>query len=165
MILCDLGSSEYIIVAGESRVKELLELGYPQDYKIPALLGDFGDRNALHEGTISLDHAAELHVLLDSPKKQRRFLAEVIERGLSVKAARTRARELSGEGENWIIRPGEVWVSKEAKVAVYPSGKGYKVDFSFTTPEDFERIVTVLRNRLNGDAAAQLFCKLISWNW
>jgi hypothetical protein len=35
---------------------------------------------------------------------------------------------LLGDGSGWIIKPGEVWVSKKAKLAVYPSGKGYKVN-------------------------------------
>jgi ParB family chromosome partitioning protein len=214
VILRDIGSSEYIIVAGESRVKALLELGYPPNYKVPALLGDFDDRkaleyglidnyvrapitayeealvvrslvsyydmsqrdiadklgkteqhisrllsvfdlveevqNALHEGRITLGHAVEIHALLDSPKKQRKLLSEITERGLNVKTTRTRVRELLGEGEDWIIRPGEVWVSKEARVSIHPSGKGYKVDFSFATADEFDKIVTVLRNRLNG---------------
>lgn len=89
VILRDSGSSEYIIAAGESRVKALIELGHPSDYKVPALLGDFDDRkaleyglveearNALYEGTISLGPAAELHVLLDSPKKQHRRIRKL----------------------------------------------------------------------------------------
>jgi len=43
-------------------------------------------------------------------------------------------------------------VSKHAKVSVYPSARGYKVDFSFTTAEEFARIVTILQNRLNAGA-------------
>ena len=213
LILRDLGGSEYIIVAGESRAKALSELGYPPNYRVPALVGEFDDAAALeyglvdnyvraplsayeealvvrslveyyeksqkelaeklgkspqhisrllavfelveevgellHEGAISLAHAAELVPLKDSPRLQRQLIEEIMERGLNVKATRVRVRELFGDGAGWIIEPGEVWVSKDAKVAVYPSGKGYKVDFSFSTAEEFERIFTVLRNRLS----------------
>ena len=215
LILRDLGGSEYIIIAGESRVKALLELGYPPNYQVPALVGTFDDREsleyglldnyvraplsayeealvvrslieyyqmsqneialklgknkqhisrllsvfdlidevqeALHGGRITLGHAVEFTQLRDSPKKQKRLLSEITERGLSVKASRTRVQELLGEGKHWIIEPGEVWVSKEAKVAVFPSSGGYKVDFSFSTSEEFEKIVTVLRNRMSAD--------------
>jgi ParB family chromosome partitioning protein len=213
LILRDLGGTEYIIVAGESRAKALSNLGYPPDYRVPALVGQFDDAAALeyglvenyvraplsayeealvvralveyygksqkelakklgksqqhlcrllalfelveevgqllHEGAISLAHAAELVPLKDAPHLQRRVLEELLEQGLNVKATRVRVRELLGDGAGWIIEPGEVWVSKDARVSVYPSGKGYKVDFSFSTTEEFDRIVTVLRNRLS----------------
>ena len=212
LILRDLGGAEYIVVAGESRVKALTELGYRPDYEVPALIGQFDDgaalsyglienyvrsplsayeealvlralvkyygmsqrqmaerlgkgethvsrllavfdldeevRTALHEGRITLGHATELLALKDAPELQRQALAEIIERGLSVMMLRTRVRELLGEAEGWIIEPGELWVSKAARVAVHPAGRGYKVDFSFTTADEFESIVSYLRNRL-----------------
>lgn len=212
LILRDLGGSEYIIVAGESRVKALGELGYRPDYKVPALIGDFDDRTALeyglvenyvrtplsayeealvvrslveyyqmsqrevaerlgkteqhisrllgvfelveevrtalHEGEITLGLAVELQALKAQPDLQRQMLSEIRAQGLSVKAARTRIRELLGEGGDWIIKPGELWVSKESRVEVHPSGKGFKVDFSFTTAEEFDKIVAFLRNRM-----------------
>jgi len=213
LILRDLGGTEYIIVAGESRAKALHDLGYPPNYEVPALIGEFDDGTALefglvdnyvraslsayeealvvrslieyyemsqrevaqkigknehhvsrllsvfdqveevgqllYEGAITLAHAAELVPLKDAPQLQRRVLQEILARGLNVKATRVRVRELLGDGAGWIIKPGEVWVSKEAKVSVYPSGKGYKVDFSFTTTEEFDQIFTVLKNRLS----------------
>ena len=214
LILRDLGGSEYIIVAGESRAKALLDLGYPPNYEVPALVGEFDDgtaleyglvdnyvraplsayeealvvrslveyygmsqrkiarklgktdqhvsrllsvfelieevRRALHEGEITLGHAVELGPLRDAPHSQKQLLSEITERGMSVKATRTRVRELLGEGDEWIIRPGEVWVSSDAKVSIHPSSRGYKVDFSFSTAEEFARIVTVLQNRVSG---------------
>lgn len=216
LILRDLGGREYIIVAGESRAKALRSLGYPPDYEVPALIGDFDDgqaleyglvdnyvraplstfeealvvrslmryyemsqraialklgkteqhicrllavfeldnevQQALHDGEITLGHAAELAPLKGAPEQQRRLLAEIGERSLSVRATRTRVRELTGEGESWIIHPGEVWVSKHAKVSVYPGARGYKVDFSFTTADEFDRILTILQNRLSAAA-------------
>lgn len=213
VILRGLGGSEYIIVAGESRVKALGELGYPPDYLVPALIGEFDDRTALeyglienyvrnslsayeealvvrslmqyyglsqrqmserlgkgeqhisrllavfdlveevrkalHEGAITLGHAVEIHALKAFPARQRKILSEILNQGMSVKAVRTRVRELLGEGDDWLIRPGELWVSKNARVAVHPAGKGYKVDFSFVTTDDFNKIVAFLRNRLN----------------
>jgi ParB family chromosome partitioning protein len=213
LILRDLGGREYIVVAGESRVRALLDLGYPPNYEVPALIGEFDDgqaleyglvdnyvraplsayeealvvqslisyyevsqrqialklgkteqhicrllavfdlieevRRALHEGEITLGHAVEFTPLKDAPEQQRRLLAEIGERSLSVRATRTRVRELTGEGGNWIIHPGEVWVSKHAKVSVYPGARGYQVDFSFTTADEFASILTVLQNRLS----------------
>ena len=212
LILRDLGGTEYIVVAGESRVKALTELGYRPDYEVPALIGEFDDRTALtyglienyvrsplsayeealvvralvmyygmsqrqvaerlgkgevhisrllavfdlveevrtalHEGHFNLGHAAELLPLKDAPELQRQALAEILERGLSVMMLRTRVRELLGEAEEWIIEPGEMWVSKASRVSVHPSGSGYKVDFSFTTADEFDTIVAFLRNRL-----------------
>ncbi len=105
-------------------------------------------RTALHEGRINLGHAAELLPLKDAPELQRQVLTEILERGLSVKMLRTRVRELLGEATEWIIEPGELWVSKAARVAVHPAGSGYKVDFSFTTADEFDTIVNFLRKRL-----------------
>lgn len=219
LILRELGGREYIVVAGESRVQALLELGYPPDYRVPALVGEFDDgqalecglvenyvraplsayeealvvrslidyyggsqsaiarklgkseqhisrllgvfelteevQRALHEGEISLGHAVEFAPLRETPELQRQLLTEIGERALSVRAVRTRVRELLGEDENWIMRPGEVWVSKQAKLAVYPRSGGYKVDFSFTTAEEFASILTILHNRLSAEAGTQ----------
>ena len=103
---------------------------------------------ALHEGRISLAHARELYALRDSPHNQRLILNEIIRRRLSVKETRTRIRELTGEGKGWIIQPGDIKLSKNAKVSVHPAAKGYKVNFSFTSEEEFEQAISYLQNRL-----------------
>src|SRR6056297_1157494 len=188
LILRDLGGTEYIVVAGESRVKALTYglienyvrsplSAYEEALVVRALVKYYGMsqrqvaerlgkgkahisrllavfdlleevRTAMHEGRINLGHAAELLPVKDTPKLQRQALSEILERGLSVMMLRTRVRELLGESEGWIIEPGEMWVSKAARVAVHPAGRGYKVDFSFTTAAEFDTIVTYLRNRL-----------------
>ncbi len=212
IIVRDLGNSNYEVVAGESRVQALSELGYAPDYEIPCLVGNFDDKTALeyglienyvrnpitpyeealvirslvnyykmsqrevasklgkseqhishvlsvfslieevtqalHEGRISLAHARELYALRDSPHNQRLILNEIILRRLSVKETRTRIRELTGEGRGWIIQPGETKLSKDAKVSVHPAAKGYKVNFTFNTEEEFEQALSYLRNRI-----------------
>jgi ParB family chromosome partitioning protein len=217
VIVRELGGSEYIVVAGESRVRALMALGRPPDHPVPCLIGEFDDRNALeyalvenyvrspltpyeealtvrtlteryrlrqrdlaarlgrseqhlsrlfaifslceelrlalHSREISLAHAQELLPLRNSPALQKQLLGEITTRSLSVKALRTRVRELLGEGGQWLIAPGEVWLTERAKVAIHPAAKGYTVDFSFSTAEEFERILKLLRDRMTGQAA------------
>ncbi|SRR6056297_144532 len=212
IIARDLGGSEFVVVAGESRVQAMIELGYPLNYEVPCLVGVFDDKTALeyglienyvrnpltpyeealvirslveyynltqrevaaklgkteqyishvlsvfnliddvkqalHEGKITLGHARELYVLRNSKANQRLMLKEIISRGLNVKATRTRIREFLGEGKEWIIEPGEVWLSKRAKVVINPAREGYKVDFSFSNTEEFEQVVAFLRGRM-----------------
>ncbi len=212
IIVRELGGSEYVVVAGESRVQALTELGYPPDYEVPCLVGAFDDKTAmeyglienyvrnplspyeealvirslvkyyelsqrevaaklgksehhishvlsvfelieevqqaLHEGKITLGHARELYALRSSKANQRLILKEIIRQGLSVKATRTRVREFLGQGKQWIIEPGEVWLSKKAKVAIHPASGGYNVNFTFSNPEEFEKVFSFLRNRL-----------------
>lgn len=52
LILRDLSGTEYIIVAGESRAKALSDLGYPPNYRVPALVGEFDDATALEYGLV-----------------------------------------------------------------------------------------------------------------
>src|SRR6056297_468105 len=52
IIVRDLGGSESVVVAGESRVQALNELGYPPDYELPCLVGQFDDKTALEYGLI-----------------------------------------------------------------------------------------------------------------
>jgi ParB family chromosome partitioning protein len=52
IIVRDLGDDEYVVVAGESRVKALSELGYAPDYEVPCLVGRFDDKKALEYGLI-----------------------------------------------------------------------------------------------------------------
>jgi len=212
IIVRDLGGSEYVVVAGESRVQALSELGYPSDYELPCLVGQFDDKTALeyglienyvrnpltpyeealvirslvsyyeltqrqvaaklgkspqhishvlsvfeltdevtqalHEGRITLGHARELYALRDSKPNQLLILKEILRWGLSVKATRTRIQQLIGAGKDWIIEPGEVWLSKRAKVRVHPAAEGYKVDFTFSNVEELEQVVEFLRGRL-----------------
>ncbi len=212
IIVRDLGGAEYVVVAGESRVQALSELGYPPDYQVPCLIGEFDDKTAmeyglienyvrnpltpyeealvmrslvsyygltqreiaaklgkspqhishvlsvfelidevteaLHEGRITLGHARELYALRDSKPNQRLILKEILRWGLSVKATRTRIQQLIGAGKDWIIEPGEVWLSKQAKVNVHPTGDKYKVDFTFSNVEELEQVVEFLRGRL-----------------
>ncbi len=212
LIVRDLGGDEYVVVAGESRVQALTELGYPPDYEVPCLVGRFDDQTALeyglienyvrnpltayeealvirslvryyklsqrevasklgkseqhishvlsifdlteevqqalHEGSITLAHARELKALRDSKANQRLILREITMRGLSVKATRTRIQELMGEGKRWIIDPGENRISEQSKVRVHPASGGYKVDFTFSTTEEFEEAIEYLRSRL-----------------
>ena len=212
IIVRDLGGAEYVVVAGESRVQALSELGYPPDFEVPCLIGEFDDKTAmeyglienyvrnpltpyeealvmrslvsyygltqreiaaklgkspqhishvlsvfelidevtgaLHEGRITLGHARELYALRDSKPNQRLILKEILRWGLSVKATRTRIQQLIGAGKDWIIEPGEVWLSKQAKVNVHPAGDKYKVDFTFSNVEELEQVVEFLRGRL-----------------
>lgn len=105
-------------------------------------------QGALHEGRISLGHARELYALRDSKANQRLMLSEIVARGLSVKAARTRIREFLGEGREWIIEPGEAWFSKKAKASIHPDGDKYKVSFTFSTGDEFEQILSYLRAKM-----------------
>lgn len=212
IIVRDLGGAEYVVVAGESRVQALSELGYPPDYEVPCLIGKFDDKTAmeyglienyvrnpltpyeealvmrslvsyygltqreiaaklgkspqhishvlsvfeltdevtgaLHEGRITLGHARALYTLRDSNPNQRLILKEILRWGLSVKATTTRIQQLIGAGKNWIIEPGEVWLSKKARVNVHPTGDKYKVDFTFSNVEELEQVVEFLRGRL-----------------
>jgi ParB family chromosome partitioning protein len=215
IIVRELGSREYVVVAGESRVLALTELGYPPDHEVPCLVGQFDDKKALeyglienyvrnplspyeealvirslvtyyemsqrevagklgkseqhishilsvfelceevqqalHEGRISLAHARELYALRNTEPNQRLILKEILWRGLSVKATRTRIRELIGAGKEWIIEPGETRLSDKSRVAIHPSSEGYKVDFTFGDAEEFEKVISYLRSRLKSD--------------
>jgi ParB family chromosome partitioning protein len=212
VIVRELGGSEYIVVAGESRLRALMALGRPPDHPVPCLVGEFDDRSALeyalvenyvrspltpyeealtvrtlteryrlrqrdlaarlgrseqhlsrllaifslceelrlalHRREISLAHAQEFLPLRRSPQLQRQLLAELTARKLSVKALRTRVRELLGEGGQWLIAPGEIWLTERARVAIHPAAKGYTVDFSFSTADEFTQIITLLQRRL-----------------
>jgi len=212
VIVRELDRGEYVVVAGESRVLAMTELGYPPDYEVPCLVGHFDDRTALeyglienyvrsplspyeealvirslvkfynlsqrevadklgkseqhishvlsvfdlsdevqralHEGKISLGHARELYALRDSEANQRVMLSEIVARGLSVKAARTRIREFLGEGRDWIIEPGEAWFSKKSKASIQPAGDKYQVSFTFSTSYEFEQVLSYLRGKM-----------------
>ncbi len=212
LLVRELGGREYIVVAGESRLRALIELGYPPDSPVPCLVGTFDDRQAteyaliencvrspltpyeealalrvlhrdwgmkqkrlaellgrsrqqighlleifellpevraaLHLEEITLGHARVLYLLRNSARLQKRLLEEIRSRGLSVRAASTRARELNGEGARWLIDPGDVWVSKAARLSIHPGASGYRVNFTFENGEELEQLLMVLRNRL-----------------
>jgi len=185
----DLGRGEYVVVSGESRLKALIELGYPPDYRVPCLVDEFSDekaleyalienfvrqpltpyeealvvktlveeykfkqnelaqrlgrskqyisnlleifrlveevQEALHQGKITPEHAKSLYPLRDSPDLQREVLKEILTRNLNVEETKTRVKELSGEGRNWFIKPGTVWLSKNSRVSLHPVGRRF----------------------------------------
>jgi len=51
-VVRDLGTDEFIIVDGETRVKAMLELGYAPNFKVQCLVGNFTDEEALEFGLI-----------------------------------------------------------------------------------------------------------------
>jgi ParB family chromosome partitioning protein len=212
LMVKDLGKGEYVVVSGETRLKALIELGYPPDYKVPCLVDEFSDekaleyalienfvrqpltpyeealvvktliegyrfrqkdlaqrlgknkqyvtnllgifrliegvQEALHQGKITLEHAKSLYPLRDSLDLQEKVLNEVLARNLNVEETKTRVKELSGEGKNWFIKPGTVWVSKNSRVSLHPVGRRFKLYASFGSKEELGKIMKIIKNRI-----------------
>jgi len=52
LIVRDMGTDEYIVVAGETRLKAMIELGYKTTFPVPCLVDSFSDKEALEYGLI-----------------------------------------------------------------------------------------------------------------
>lgn len=52
LIVRDMGTDEFIVVAGETRLKAMIELGYEINFPVPCLVDTFTDEQALEYGLI-----------------------------------------------------------------------------------------------------------------
>jgi len=212
LIVRDMGTDEYIVVAGETRLKAMMELGYKTTHQVPCLIDSFSDeealeyglienlvrqkltpyeealvvkrlvddygyqqsdlakrlgkskqqinnllgvfslinevKEALHAGKITLGHARVLYALRDNKQKQKNALDEIIAKNLSRTETETLIKKLLGNNKDWFVKPGTVYISKNSKLSVHPSGDGFQFNGRFTNKEELLKIIKALNNRI-----------------
>lgn len=108
-------------------------------------------QRALAEGKISEGHAKAI-LSLDNPEKQRALFELIVAQGLTVRAAETKAREVSVHAYKRIVSTDPLIQEKEerlmeifgTKVKISKAGKGGKIMIEYYGEED----LTHLMNRL-----------------
>lgn len=113
-------------------------------------------QNELAQGNITSGHARAI-LILEEPEKMEAFAAEIIEKELSVRDTENRIKKLQMEGSvkplqkkkednGGYIREIQEGLEKkyETKINLYNRGKKGKIEFSYSSLEELDRILELL---------------------